>query len=982
MVQYQDGFEKVFVFKSNKPGALSFHIAFPVAWRGSSGNHERIINQMYEGTDYQKYKVVDPGIYSSSSHNLRMPGADKIERDGMAKWGGRPFLLHTVFDVHTGEEDWETADFYRDHDHLVELIDHGCMRVPVHLGVEPTKLVGKASRSQEWERVHRLDAHRRSLGIIGIAPTEGIDLFSREEFEEKHVTELAERVTSGDITCEHGKLELVKYMNRFWTVIKDDSDAKNIIYKRMNITTRDMEVNYTSINNLKSQYGPVVFPVIKRKKIKMDDEEEEMDDGAESEKYTKKNIFDIWKNHPQRMAKRSVEFNPRPKDFVPEKYRPRDCDFNFFDARCILSLKEAEDSYNSIDEEVLEVLDYHMIHVVCDGNYKLYDALTNFMVNKWLRPWDKPPLVFTLKGIQGCGKTLTVKAYGKSVFGKYFKVTSNVQSISGKFNGSFLDQLLFAFLDEAEAGTGTADSGTTKHVISGDTVQTERKGKDAETRPSFLNFMRATNKQHCVEAESSTRRELVLECNPALTEEKHCYFRKLHELIGDFAPDQRRNMGAWLYMQWLRVGKDHGLDKWNCGHGLIVPHKELAVQMRQSGSNIFNWIMDSLLQKGYLVHPNHLSFYVNKKGDEHGKVSTTEYGVTTLENPMVISPFIKTTVQSDGGQIVLEKDMWIPAIAEEDLKNEYQRSPVYANRKRYGKDSAAFNMNSFRSELKLYLGCGDSKKTTVRNWIPVVEEGDVVKRELKIEINPVTGKQKYLQKQVYFFNDYNTCLEHFHKMCPGIPREMADKTVLEDYDENAPFKNTDYKKIPRPPIRGWEDSRPNAESYEWDDEPFRLWDFHRVNNDMTWDEIDQLKGKDEIPSSPPPASPSSPKPSGSRPPPRPARTGSSFFTAYEPDYGTDEDLQSHGNQQSVFGYPSPDPESDEEEEEDSEAEELKQMMDQEAEEEADMLKKRKQMEEESLGDFEPYHSDSEPPRPESPPQVPQKKKRKFVQDDK
>ena len=99
-------------------------------------------------------------------------------------------------------------------------------------------------------------------------------------------------------------------------------------------------------------------------------------------------------------------------------------------------------------------------------------------------------LVLYLQGPPGTGKSLLVdRLIGKRIYGGgLYKQVHNTDDLLGKFNAATADKLLVN-VDEAAFGRSIKQACRLKGIITEPTTQMERKGKDSNTIPSYLNLV-------------------------------------------------------------------------------------------------------------------------------------------------------------------------------------------------------------------------------------------------------------------------------------------------------------------------------------------------------------------------------------------------------------------------------------------------------------------------------------------------------------
>ena len=220
----------------------------------------------------------------------------------------------------------------------------------------------------------------------------------------------------------------------------------------------------------------------------------------------------------------------------------------------------------------------HIVGVICGDDAKLAAWFLDWCALMVQRPWEKPETAIVLRGPEGAGKGIVVRALGEIV-GLHFKHLLHPKHLVGAFNAHFADALLL-FADEAFFAGDRAIGGVLKGIISEPTVTIERKGKDVITAPNRLRIVMATNEEWAVPAGKGARRFAVFDIAPLWAQD-----------TGYFAPLAKElkagGLAAFMYDLLAR-------DISNFDHRTAPKTKALTDQKLHSLTGIDRWWYDRL----------------------------------------------------------------------------------------------------------------------------------------------------------------------------------------------------------------------------------------------------------------------------------------------------------------------------------------------------------------------------------------------------
>ena len=145
----------------------------------------------------------------------------------------------------------------------------------------------------------------------------------------------------------------------------------------------------------------------------------------------------------------------------------------------------------------------HIKEVICNGHETLYDYLMKLLAH-WIQNISEWTCVPVFRGPPGSGKNLFVDNFGK-IFGGYYASVDKQESVMGKFN-SVLENKLLLHLDEATFGGDKKYNSTLKSMVTSETYNLEKKGRDIEVRRNYVKLMISSNENFAVPVDVDDRR--------------------------------------------------------------------------------------------------------------------------------------------------------------------------------------------------------------------------------------------------------------------------------------------------------------------------------------------------------------------------------------------------------------------------------------------------------------------------------------------
>jgi hypothetical protein len=236
--------------------------------------------------------------------------------------------------------------------------------------------------------------------------------------------------------------------------------------------------------------------------------------------------------------------------------------------------KEMLDAYASFTEHALEN--------VCHGDVELYQYLMTWFAHIVQKPWEKPLVATVFKGKKGTGKNALLNCVG-NLFKDNYMVTASRRHVVGNFN-SHLESLLYLVLDEAFWSGDKEQEGILKDLITGETVEIERKGVDSYSVESCLRVSVIGNEAWLVPATEDERRFAVFSVGEG------------RRLDVDFFTAMRKNMEAGGYRYLLTKLKSYDISKVNVA---VAPKTEGLVEQQLASLSPLEKYWHDSLYKGY-----------------------------------------------------------------------------------------------------------------------------------------------------------------------------------------------------------------------------------------------------------------------------------------------------------------------------------------------------------------------------------------------
>lgn len=150
---------------------------------------------------------------------------------------------------------------------------------------------------------------------------------------------------------------------------------------------------------------------------------------------------------------------------------------------------------------------------MCSGDKALYRWLVGWMAHIVQRPQEKPGTAVVLKGAPGAGKT-TVGEHLGALMPRHCATVFTPRGLVGQFNSHLATALLVQVEEGFWAGDRAAENAL-KHLITGPTINLEKKGHDVIELPSFHRYLITSNERWTVPARHDERRYAIFHVSDA-----------------------------------------------------------------------------------------------------------------------------------------------------------------------------------------------------------------------------------------------------------------------------------------------------------------------------------------------------------------------------------------------------------------------------------------------------------------------------------
>ena len=208
------------------------------------------------------------------------------------------------------------------------------------------------------------------------------------------------------------------------------------------------------------------------------------------------------------------------------------------------------DEVDVVEEKVIQKFLDFVLEVISNNDKAVNEYILNWIAKLLQNPGIKLESMIVLTGKQGCGKSTFTNIIATLCRGYSKPNVTSIEHISGKFNASILGMILIIGNEWTSASVNKyIDKGRHKGVITEDTIEIERKGKDAFTAQNCANFIVNSNEQDPVIIEANDRRHLATEISEKYMQNEE-YFGQLKNLPNNFYEHlfsyfRKRPLGKW-----------------------------------------------------------------------------------------------------------------------------------------------------------------------------------------------------------------------------------------------------------------------------------------------------------------------------------------------------------------------------------------------------------------------------------------------------
>jgi Family of unknown function (DUF5906) len=151
----------------------------------------------------------------------------------------------------------------------------------------------------------------------------------------------------------------------------------------------------------------------------------------------------------------------------------------------------------------------HLLNNVCNSDETLFTYMFGFFAQIIKEPMIKPGVALVLRGDGRIGKTIVGVIFGKLLGDGHIPLSKSEQ-VTGRFN-ALVENALLVQAEEAFFAGDRAAEGVLKDLITSGKSVIERKGIDAIVVDNFARFMKTSNANWVIPADTDAMRFLVLD---------------------------------------------------------------------------------------------------------------------------------------------------------------------------------------------------------------------------------------------------------------------------------------------------------------------------------------------------------------------------------------------------------------------------------------------------------------------------------------
>lgn len=144
-------------------------------------------------------------------------------------------------------------------------------------------------------------------------------------------------------------------------------------------------------------------------------------------------------------------------------------------------------------QEGLEHIQHHILEVYCLGNKDHFKWLENWFAIQIQQPKVRTGVACIFHGKQGVGKNMVLDAFANAIIGEdcAYSTGNPAETVFGRFNSGLMNKTLLVCNEAGGELMGVMDK--LKDLLTSDTINIERKGKDILRFKNYLSIMMTTN---------------------------------------------------------------------------------------------------------------------------------------------------------------------------------------------------------------------------------------------------------------------------------------------------------------------------------------------------------------------------------------------------------------------------------------------------------------------------------------------------------
>ena len=216
----------------------------------------------------------------------------------------------------------------------------------------------------------------------------------------------------------------------------------------------------------------------------------------------------------------------------------------------------------------------HVLEVICRRNRKKFKYLIRYLAWMVQNPDKHSGVVIVLKSRkQGTGKSTLGKVM-LDIFGQHGALVDDKERLLGRFT-DWLETICFVLAEEILWAGDLKAADKFKSLVTGDTIQIERKFGSCRQVPNRLKLIATTNHDHAVAAGVQDRRNVVYDVSDERAGDR-AWFDRLYQDLADGGTSEFLGL-----LKNVQLGTWHPRD--------ILKTDETAEQQRMSGDSVSQW---------------------------------------------------------------------------------------------------------------------------------------------------------------------------------------------------------------------------------------------------------------------------------------------------------------------------------------------------------------------------------------------------------